>query len=208
MVRAGMGFLAAADATAMPAVVQARCLQGLEEIDSVEVVARARVLRAFSAGQGYGGDGEFSARTWLVHRTRVSRGAAAGYLAWAGRVPGHPVVAAALGAAVVSESWARVICQQTGRLPAGGRDEADAILLAAVAGGAVLEDLLSLGQRMYEMSRSAAPDTDAGDSDGGGGDGGGDGAGGGGSGGGDGDGGEAGSGGVICPELSGQRICG
>jgi hypothetical protein len=47
MVRAAMGFLAAADATAMPAAVQAQCLQGLEEIDSVEAVARASVLRAF-----------------------------------------------------------------------------------------------------------------------------------------------------------------
>jgi hypothetical protein len=33
-------------------------------------------------------------------------------------------------------------------------------LLAAVAGGAVLEDLVALGQRMYEMSRSAIPDSD------------------------------------------------
>jgi len=160
MVRAGMGFLAAADATAMPAAMQAECLQGLEEIDSVETVARASVLRAFSAGQGYCGDGEYSAKTWLVHRTRVSRGTAAGHMTWARRAAAHPVVAAALGEAVVSESWARVICQQADRLPAEDRDEADAILLAAVAGGAVLEDLVALGQRMYEMSRSATPDSD------------------------------------------------
>jgi Domain of unknown function (DUF222) len=160
MVRAGMGFLAAADATTMPTAVQARCLQGLEEVDAVETVARASVLRAFSAGQGYCGDGEYSAKTWLIHRTRVSRGAAAGHMKWTRRVAGHPVVAAALGEAVVSESWARVICQQADRLPAGSRDEADAILLAAVAGGAVLEDLEGLGQRMYEMSRSATPDGD------------------------------------------------
>jgi hypothetical protein len=162
MVRAGMGFLAAADATAMPAALQAQCLQGLEEVDSVEAVARASVLRAFSAGQGYCDDGEFSAKTWLVHRTRVSRGAAAGHMKWARRAAAHPVVAAALAGAVVSESWARVICEQTGRLPAASRDEADAILLAAVAGGAVLEDLAALGQRMYEMSRSATPDSDSG----------------------------------------------
>jgi hypothetical protein len=85
MVRAGMGFLAAADATAMPAALQAQCLQGLEEADSIETVARASVLRAFSAGQGYCDDGEFSAKTWLVHQTRVSRGAAAGHMKWARR---------------------------------------------------------------------------------------------------------------------------
>jgi Domain of unknown function (DUF222) len=146
--RAAMSFLAAADATAMP-------------------VARASVLRAFNAGQGYCGDGEYSAKTWLVHKTRVSRGAAAGQVAWALRAAAHPVIAAALGEAVVSQSWARVTCQQSERLPAGDRDEADAILLAAVAGGAVLEDLAALGQRMYEMSRSATPDRDgAGDAGG------------------------------------------
>jgi hypothetical protein len=75
--------------------------------------------------------GEFSAKTWVVHQTRTSRGAAAGHMTWARRATAHSVVAAALGDAVVSESWARVICQQTDRLPAGHRDEADAILLAA-----------------------------------------------------------------------------
>jgi hypothetical protein len=156
IVRAGMGFLAAADATAMSAAVQAQCLQALEEVDSVETVARASVLRAFSAGQGDCGDGEYSAKTWLIHKTRTSRGAAA-HMKWARRAAAHPVVAAALGEAVVSQSWAQVICQQTGRLPAESRGEADAILLAAVAGGAVLEDLVARGQRMYEMSCSATP---------------------------------------------------
>jgi hypothetical protein len=142
MVRAGMGFLAAADASAMPASVQAQCLQGLEEIDSIETVARASVLRAFSAGQGYCDDGEFSARTWLVHRTRTSRGAAAGHMRWARRAVAHPVVAAALGEAVVSQSWARVICEQTGRLPAGSRDEARGLvfLLHGRAVGLYLEE--------------------------------------------------------------------
>jgi hypothetical protein len=52
MVRAGMRFLAAADATAMAASVQAQCLLGLEEVDAVETAARSSILRAFSAGQG------------------------------------------------------------------------------------------------------------------------------------------------------------
>jgi len=167
--RAAMSFLAAADATTMPAAVQAQCLATLEEVDSVETVARASVLRAFSAGQGYCGDGEYSAKTWLVRQTRISRGAAAGHMTWARRAAAHPVVAAALAGPAVSQSWARVICEQTGRLPAEDRDEADAILLAAVAGGAVLEDLVALGQRMYEMSRSATLGSDDGYGDAGGG---------------------------------------
>jgi hypothetical protein len=121
MVRAGMGFLAAADATAMPAAVQAQCLQGLEEIDSVETVARASVLRA------------------SVLRASVLRAFSARDTAATG---------------------------STARRPAEHRDEADAILIAAVAGGATLEDLLALGEKMYEMSRSGTPDGygDSGDS--------------------------------------------
>jgi hypothetical protein len=51
MIRAGMGYLAAADPTAMAAEAQAECLQALEQLDAVETAARARILAAFTAGQ-------------------------------------------------------------------------------------------------------------------------------------------------------------
>jgi Domain of unknown function (DUF222) len=155
-----MGFLAAADATAMPAAMQAECLQTLEEVDAVETAARASILRAFTTGQGYNADADYSARAWLIHKTRITRGAAAIHMKWAARAAAHPVVAAALAEPVVSESWARVICGLTDQLPAESRDEADAILIAAVQGGLVLADLLALGQKMYEESRSGTPDGD------------------------------------------------
>jgi len=160
MLRAAMGFLAAADATAMPGELQAQCLLRLEEIDSVETAARASILGAFATGQGYAADAAYSARAWLVHKTRITRGGAAAHVKWARRAAAHPVVAAALAEAAVSESWARIICGLTDRLPTADRDQADAILLAAVLGGATLADLLGLGQTMYEMSRSNAPDPD------------------------------------------------
>ena len=158
MLRAAMGFLAAADPTEMPAEVQAQCLQGLEEVDAVETAARASILRAFSAGQGYCADAAYSARAWLFHKTRITRGAAGFHMKWVARAAGHPVVAAALAEPTVSEPWARVICGLTDRLPPESRDEADAILLAAVRGDATLADLLALGQTMYELSRSGTPD--------------------------------------------------
>lgn len=46
---AAMGFLAAADTTQMPTVVQAQCLQTLELMDAVKTAARARVLAAFTS---------------------------------------------------------------------------------------------------------------------------------------------------------------
>ena len=52
-VRAGLRFLAAADATQMPVQTQAECLQMLEQVDAISTAARASILSAFTAGQGY-----------------------------------------------------------------------------------------------------------------------------------------------------------
>ena len=58
----------------------------------------------------------------------------------------------------MSPSWARHICAWTDELPEDGRDDADQILLAAAAGGAVLPDLAALAEEMRR--RTAAPDPD------------------------------------------------
>ena len=78
MVRAGLGYLAAADPTAMPAETQARCLQMLEQAHSMGTAARTAILGAFTAGQGYCADADYSPRAWLINKTRVTRGAAVG----------------------------------------------------------------------------------------------------------------------------------
>ena len=62
MVRAGLDYLAAADVTAMAAQEQARCLRGLEQVNSVATVARASILGAFAAGQGHSADADYSPR--------------------------------------------------------------------------------------------------------------------------------------------------
>ena len=64
MVRAGLDYLAAADATAMPAEEQARCLRGLEQVNSVATAARTCILGAYTAGQGYAADADYSPRAW------------------------------------------------------------------------------------------------------------------------------------------------
>ena len=104
MVRAGLGYLAAADATQLAAETQAECLAGLEQADAVATAARASILAAFTAGKGYSGDADYSARSWLIHRTGITRGAAVGHTAWAKRTATHPRVVAALAAGELSES--------------------------------------------------------------------------------------------------------
>ena len=74
MVRAGLGYLAAADAARLPAATQAECLRELEQHDAMATAARAGFLAAFTAGQGPAGDGDYSAVSWLIHRTGITRG--------------------------------------------------------------------------------------------------------------------------------------
>ena len=162
MVRAGLGYLAAADAAQLPAATQAECLRGLEQHDAMATAARAGFLAAFTAGQGHAGDGDYSAVSWLIHRTGITRGAAIGHSAWAKRVTTHPRVLAALAAGSVPESVGRVICLWTGKLPAEHRDAGDEQLLAAFAGGLGLGDLAGLFAEMYVRARGDLPDQDPG----------------------------------------------
>ena len=77
MARAALGYLAAADATALSAETQAECLRGLERTDAISTAVRASFLGAFTVGKGYSADADYSARAWLMHKTGITRGAAA-----------------------------------------------------------------------------------------------------------------------------------
>ena len=108
MVLAGLSYLAAADPTALAAQAQAECLQTLEQADAIATAARARILAAFTAGQGYADDADYSPASWLIHRTRITKAAARGHLGWARRAAAHPQVIAALAeGTVLTESMAR-----------------------------------------------------------------------------------------------------
>src|SRR5580698_1765868 len=135
MLKSAMGYLAAADATAMAAETQAQCLQALEQATAMGTAARTSILAAFTSGQGYSADADYSPRAWLIHRTRITSGAAVAYTAWVRRAAGHAEVAAALAAGEMSESFARTICHWTDKLPEACRPDADEILLAAAATG-------------------------------------------------------------------------
>jgi len=153
MVLAGLGYLAAADPTAFAAQAQADCLQALEQADSMSTVVRAWFLGAFTTGQGYAEDADYSPTGWLIHRTRVTKGAARGHLGWSRRVLAHPQVAAALAAGtVLTESMARTVCGWTDKLPRECRQAADEILVAAARAGARREDLAALAAEIYARS--------------------------------------------------------
>ena len=162
MVQAGLSYLAVADAAQLPAATQAECLRGLERAGSVLTAARASMLAGFSAGQGYADDAAYSARSWLIHQTHITSGAAVGHTAWAARVATHPRALAALAAGQVTDSVGRQVCLWTGKLPEKYRDDADEVLLAAAAAGLGLEELAALFAQMYERARGDLPDQDPG----------------------------------------------
>ena len=160
MLTAALGYLAAADATAMTAEEQARCLRVLERANSVGTAARTSVLSGFTSGQGYSADADYSPRAWLIHKTGVTKGAAVAYAAWVRRAEEHPRILAAMAAGELPESVARILCQWTNRLPEDQRDLADDKLVAAALAGMSLPDLAGLFGEIYEQSRSASPDED------------------------------------------------
>ena len=159
MVLAGLSYLAAADPTTLAAAAQAECLQAFEQAGAISTAARAWFLSAFTSGQGYCQDADYSPTAWLIHHTKVTKGAALGLLGWSRRVMAHPQVALALAeGTAVTESMARVICGWTGKLPRECRPAADDILIAAARAGARKEDLAALAAEIY--ARSLPEDTD------------------------------------------------
>ena len=95
-VLSGLRYLTAADPTAMAAQTQAECLQALEQGDAMSTAARAQILGAFTASQGYSADADYSPTSWLIHRTKVTKGAARGHVGWARRTVTHLHVLKAL----------------------------------------------------------------------------------------------------------------
>jgi hypothetical protein len=70
-------------------------------------------------------------------------------------------VQAALAAGdIVSESWAKMICDWTDQLPEDCRDNADAILLSAAQGGMDLRDLAELAAEMRAKAEPGTGDDD------------------------------------------------
>jgi hypothetical protein len=161
MLKSALAYLAAADPAQVPTALQAECLIVLEQADAMSTAARAQYLAAYSAAQGYREDGDYSARAWLMHHTRVTKGTAVEHGGWSRRTGTHPRIIAALAAGdIVSKSFARALCGWTDRLPEDCRDNADAILVSAAQMGMDLQDLAALAAEIEARSRPDVPDED------------------------------------------------
>jgi hypothetical protein len=80
------------------------------------------------------------------------------HTAWSARAMAHPKIAEAMAGGILSESWARALCDITGKLPADKVDEADGLLVWTKLHGADFSDLLALAWEIYAKSLPDGPD--------------------------------------------------
>ena len=137
MLESLLGSLAGQDAAELPAEVLAGGLRVLERAEAVGAAVRGRFLEAFDAQDGPVADGQRTARTWLVHTTRVTKGQAGEHKAVQGLAREHPVLLAALAEGhVVTKSVALQVARWTRAIPGEYRGEAEEIVVAAARAGA------------------------------------------------------------------------
>ncbi len=118
MLEGALGFLADMDAAGMSAQALAEGLRALERADAVGAAARGQLLAAFDAQDGSVADGQRTARTWLVHSTRVTRGQAAEHKAVQGLAEGHrPLLAGLREGDVITKSVALQLARWTAAIP-------------------------------------------------------------------------------------------
>ena len=165
MLDASLDHLAATDWASLGTQAHGEMLTRLQRAQAKLTAVNAAVLAAFTAQSGYEPDGHRSARAWLINKTGISKGAAGAAVGWDRRLRRHRGIADAMTAGDISDSWAKEIAQWTDKLPAEKRDEADAILLDAVAQGLSLDDLRLLARKIDETWKAQHPDPDDGNGD-------------------------------------------
>ena len=157
--RAAAGILAGADAADLPAEVLADGLRELECADAAGAAVRGRFLEVFDAQDGPVADGQRTARTWLVHVTRVTKGQAGEHRAMQALARDHRVLLAALAEGhVLTKSVALQVAKWTRAIPEEFRDQAEQIVVAAARRGADLRGLAAICAEI--RYRTAPPDPD------------------------------------------------
>ena len=158
MLEAAVGFFADSDPAGMPAALLAEVLAGLERADSVEAVARARLLAAFDAQDVSVTFGQRTTRTFLVHCLRVTKGQAAQHQALQALGRRDSPLLAALRDESLTRSEALQLAAWTRAIPAEFRSQAEQILAAAARAGADLRALAAICAEI--QARTAPPDPD------------------------------------------------
>ena len=156
-----LGVLARTDPAGQPSAAVAETLHVLEQADALAAAVRGRYLDAFDTQDGHLADGQRTARSWLVHTTRVTRRQAAEHKEVQLLARSHPVLHAALAEGwVLSRSEALQIARWTRAIPKEYRTKAEELVVTAARAGADLRDLAKICGEIRD--RTAKPDPDPG----------------------------------------------
>ena len=154
-----MASLAGVDPAELADEEKARRLRVLERVDAIAAAVRGRLLEAFDARDGHVADGQRTARTWLVHSTRVTKGQAAEHKAVQVLARRHPVLADALAEGQRADQVGGVAGGQVdGADPGGVPAQAEEIVVAAARAGADEQALAAICAEI--LYRTAPPDPD------------------------------------------------
>ena len=160
MLRSALGYLAAADATAMTAEEQAGACGCWSGPTRSAPRRGPRSCRAFTAGQGYSADADYSAAGVADPQDRDDQGRGGGLhrVGAAGR--DAPAVVAALAAGELSESGGRICASgpTSCRKTAGSRGRAAG--RGGRGGDGAARTWPRCSREMYERARSDLPDED------------------------------------------------
>jgi Domain of unknown function (DUF222) len=167
MQQVALGFLSGADAAGLPTEVVSEVLRQLECADAIAAAVRGRFLAVFDTQDGHLADGQRTARSWLVHCTRVTRRQAGEYKEEQVLAQAHPVLHAALAEGwVLSASEALQVARWTRQIPKEYRAAAEELVVAAARAGADLRGLARICGEIREQTARPDPDPGPGGEDG------------------------------------------
>jgi Domain of unknown function (DUF222) len=161
MQQVALGFLSGTDAAGLPTEVMAEVLRQLECADAIGAAVRGRFLEVFDAQDGHLADGQRTARSWMVHCTRITRRQAGEHKEEQLLAQAHPLLHAALAeGCVLSKSEALQIAKWTRQIPKEYRAKAEEIVVTAARAGADLRDLARICGEIREQTAKPDPDPD------------------------------------------------
>jgi hypothetical protein len=160
MAEAGLSYLRDPGAASLLPAELGGTLEAMGVLSGKLAAARAEILARFEAERAYTADGYGSPTAWLKARGRMTGKAAGAEVRQMRQFRDHPVIADAVAAGEVSESWAGELAEWTRKLPPDWRHDVDKLLADTAAAGANLEDLAVVARAAYEKWRSQQPDPD------------------------------------------------
>src|ERR1700722_12071701 len=157
---AAMDFLNSPAGAETPGEARGDALIALGRIQAKHAAAHAEFLRRFDAADARDADGYGSSPARPGAPGQLAKKDARAAAREMRRHAERPLLAAALKAGEITQSWANQLADWTRKLPAGMRGETDRILLAAAVAGASLDDLATIAACAIEKWRQQQPHPD------------------------------------------------